>query len=59
MEAIAFSLFNNCEIYKKGEPFFTKEEIKEIESGKVFLKEKEKEKTKKLDVSHPPPKLIQ
>ena len=57
MEAIAFSLFNNFEIYKKGEPFFTKEEIKEIESGKVFLKEEEKKK--KLDVSHPPPKLIQ
>ena len=56
MEAIIFSLFNNFEFYKKGEPFFTKEEIKEIESGQIFIKE---EKAKKLEANHPPPKLIQ
>ena len=56
MEAIIFSLFNNFEFYKKGEPFFTKEEIKEIESGQIFIKE---EKSKKLEANHPPPKLIQ
>ena len=57
MEAVFFSLFNNFEFYKKDEPFFTKEEIKEIESGQIFLKDEGK--IKKLESSHPPPKLIQ
>ena len=57
MEAIFFSLFNKFEFYKKDEPFFTKEEIKEIESGQIFIKEESK--AKKLKAHHPPPKLIQ
>ena len=57
MEAIFFSLFNKFEFYKKDEPFFTKEEIKEIESGQIFIKEESK--AKKFKAHHPPPKLIQ
>ena len=57
MEAIFFSLFNKFEFYKKDEPFFSKGEIKEIESGQIFLKEESK--ANKLKANHPPPKLIQ
>ena len=57
VEAIFFSLFNRFEFFKKGEPFFTKEEIKEIESGEVFVQEEKK--AKKLKTSHVPPSLIQ
>ena len=57
MEAIFFSFFNDFEFFKKGEPFFTKKEIKEIESGQIFLQDNKK--AKRIETNHGPPKLLQ
>ena len=57
LKAIFFSLFCKFDFFKKGEPLFTKQEIKEIESGQIFIQEEKK--AKQLKESHGPPRLIQ